>query len=213
MAVRPVFVAISRPPFYKVVNVEFTFNAGFAPSQKRKNVEAIHRGFKLREPSCRMLEISTKSCNELGVNLSAFVMKKWVDSLGESVTVENLYHGGKKFSNGGPYTDLYSVHPRQAKRDPRLVSSGALCSFVYEGREFPRTPVTSFYDWLYISALVENKELARDVVNYDAFTDIEFIPNKSVNCQARATAIYVGMCRAGLVDKTSDFCFFTDVAA
>lgn len=30
---------------------------------------------------------------------------------------------------------------------------------------------------------------------YDSFTDIEFNPQRSINCQARAVAIYVGLVR------------------
>ena len=48
-----------------------------------------------------------------------------------------------------------------------------------------------FYDFLYINALISNPDLCERVMGYDTFTDIEFNPKKSLNCQARAMAIFV----------------------
>jgi hypothetical protein len=42
-------------------------------------------------------------------------------------------------------------------------------------------------------------------MKYDSFTDIEFNPNKSINCQARAASMFVGISKAGLMDQTRDF--------
>ena len=36
---------------------------------------------------------------------------------------------------------------------------------------------------------------------YEAFTDIEFNPDKSINCQARAAALYVSLRREGVLEK------------
>lgn len=38
-----------------------------------------------------------------------------------------------------------------------------------------------------------NKELAVKIMEYDTFTDIAFNPQKSINCQVEATAIYVSL--------------------
>ena len=43
--------------------------------------------------------------------------------------------------------------------------------------------------------------LSREILKYDAFTDIEFNPLKSVNCQAKACALYVSLYKRGLLDK------------
>ena len=40
-----------------------------------------------------------------------------------------------------------------------------------------------------------------NVLCYDAFTDIEFNPQKSINCQAEAVAIYVSLHRQGLLNE------------
>ena len=58
-----------------------------------------------------------------------------------------------------------------------------------------------FYDWIYIHALLETPDVAKKLVKYDAFTDIEFNPLKSINCQARATAIFVGLSKSGELEK------------
>ena len=205
MAQRPVYVSISRPPFFQQIDVEFVFNAGFSVAQKQRNIEAIHQAFLRRYPDKATLEISSKSLNPLGVNLSAFNLKKQIGSLKIEVPVENAYQGGKKFLFGGPYTDLYHVSPKEAKRDERLQTSGPLRAFSFEGVDYPTEPKNGFYDWIYIQAIKENKEMGEEIKNYSAFTDVEFNPNKSINCQARAAAMFVGIATAGLLDKTVDF--------
>lgn len=205
MAQRPVFMSRIRKPYHDVYNVEFTYNSGFAVSQKQKNITAIHTGFNARFPDKKVLEISSKSLQPLGVKLSAFNLKKFVPSLGYPVPVECVFQGGKVFASGGPFTDLYTGTSRDAKRDSRLRSSGYLKGFEFEGKRFPLNPTTAFYDWLYINALLENPELGQELTQYDAFTDIEFNPDKSLNCQARAAAVYVGLARQGLVEQCREF--------
>ena len=97
------------------------------------------------------------------------------------------------------------MSPREAKKDPRLKSSGMLKCFFFDGKEIPISPKTIFYDWIYINALLENPSLANEVIGYDAFTDIEFNPEKSVNCQAKAAALYVALFRQGVLEQCVDF--------
>lgn len=57
---------------------------------------------------------------------------------------------------------------------------------------FPLEPKTAFYDWLYINALYEHREWLRShILKYAGFTDIEFNPERSINCQARSCALLV----------------------
>lgn len=205
MAVRPVFMTSEYAPYYKKIDVDFTYNGGFAKVQKQKNIMAIHEAFKRRFQDKLPLEISSKSMQEGGEALSAFFLKKYVPSINKSIPVENVFQAGKVFEKGGPYTDLLEVTPREAKRDERLRSSGRLIRFQFEGKEFPLEPKTIFYDYVYINALLENKELAEAALHYDAFTDVEFNPEKSLNCQARSAAIFVSLYRQGLIDKVKDF--------
>lgn len=211
MASRPVFVVggyiKGSNPAYSVDRreVEFEWNAGLSTAQKRRNIAALHEAFEEKNPGAKVLEISSKSVNELGVKLSAFNLTRYVPSLERAVPVECLFQGGKVFSQGGPYTDLYDALPIDAKRDPRLKSSGVVMNYFYEGKEFPSWPPTAFYNWLWCSALLEHPELAEEVVKYDAFTDIVFNPQKSRNCQAEAAAVFVNLARRGMLDRIADF--------
>ena len=76
MAQRPVFVPLKKAPFVDVFMPEFTWNGGFALSQKQKNITALHQAFCRRFPERKVLEISSKSLQELGVKLSAFHLQR-----------------------------------------------------------------------------------------------------------------------------------------
>ena len=38
MASRPVYISCGEPPFVQIYQAEFTWNGGFAASQKQKNI-------------------------------------------------------------------------------------------------------------------------------------------------------------------------------
>lgn len=205
MAVRPVFLVNERSPFYSVWNCEFTYNSGFSAVQKQKNITEIHRSFEDVFSGKRILEISSKSMQDLGVKLSAFNLTKFVPNLGRSVPVECVYQAGKVFAGNVMYDDLLEATPRDAKRDERLTSSGRIVAFSFDGSEYPTEPKNAFYDYIYINALLEHEELLAELLEYDAFTDIEFNPEKSINCQARAAAVLVSLARRGELDRARDF--------
>jgi len=205
MAMRPVFVPGKRKNEADVYMTEFQWNSGLSVSQKRKNINALHEAHRRRFPESKVLEISSKSENPLGVALSAFNLKMAVPGLEQRVPLECVFQGGKVFSAGGPYTDLYNGTARDAKRDPRLRSSGMIKGFWFDGKSFPLVPRTAFYNWLYVNALMENPQLAGELIQYDGFTDIEFNPDKSMNCQAEAAALYVTLARKNLLDRCRSF--------
>lgn len=205
MANRPVFSVGDQYRAMYRHDVTFEWFAGMSDAQKRRSIDSLHGAYARRYPDAQVLEISSKSRQELGVKLSAFNLTKFVPSLGRSIPVECVYQGGKVFSGGGPYTDLYGGLPIDAKRDPRLKESGVLMNFFYEGKKYPNWPMTAFYNWVWCSALLEHPELAEEIVRYDAFTDIAFNPNKGKNCQAEAAAVFVSLARRGLLDKIADF--------
>lgn len=205
MAVRPVFLVNERSPFYSVWNCEFTYNSGFSAVQKQKNITEIHRSFEDVFSGKRILEISSKSMQDLGVKLSAFNLTKFVPKLGRSVPVECVYQAGKVFAGNAMYDDLLEATPRDAKRDERLTSSGRIVAFSFDGSEYPTEPKNAFYDYIYINALLEHEELLAELLEYDAFTDIEFNPEKSINCQARAAAVLISLARRGELDRARDF--------
>jgi hypothetical protein len=185
--------------FVREKPVEFRWHAGLAVSQKQKSIAELHASAKVALGIERILEISSKSPDALGIALSAFNLK--LDCGDRRVPVEVAFQSSKVFLGGGPYLDLLDATPREAKADARLKQSGRLRTFIFQGTEWPLQPATVFYDWLYLSALAQNPQLAEPLAEYQAFTDIEFNPEKSINCQARSAALYVGLRQEGMFDE------------
>lgn len=158
----------------------FEFNPGFAVSQKKKNVVNLHESI-----GKNALEISTKSESILGKKLSAFNLCI------NGIPLECIFQASKVYENGGPYLDLLNVSPKDAKRDPRHKTSGKLIYFKYNNEIYPIEPKTVFYDYIYVMAVRQCFSLTDlgALKNYIYFTDIEFNPNKSINCQAEAVAL------------------------
>ncbi len=198
MANRPVFTALGRSPFFAERDVEFQYYPGFSEAQKRRCVESLHAAYQRRFPGETPLEVSTKSPEPLGAALSAFRLKLRLAS-GAECLLECAFQGAKVFERGGPYADLLEKTPREAKRDDRLRESGRLIGFRLEDTDYPAEPKTFFYDWLYANAVRQAPALGEQLLAYRAFTDIEFNPKKSLNCQARAAAIYVSLAGCGLL--------------
>ena len=191
MASRPVFVAKGDPAhLVSELSFDFPWNPGFAPVQKKKNVVALHEAAAKRGLT-PLLEVSTKSEQKIGQHLSAFNLKIKTE-LGE-ISVESAYQGSKVFENGGPYHDIYKVDSWTAKKDQRLKESGAIIEFNYFGQRWPIIPKTAFYDWLYLSALKPHQEYLKRLFIFEGFTDIEFNPERSINCQARTCALLVSL--------------------
>ena len=146
------------------------------------------------------MEISSKSLHKEGVELSAFNLSFKTDK-GKVLTVETAFQGSKTFEFGGPFTDLYTKTSGEAKKDERLKKSGKLLCFTFFNKRFELNPPTFFYDWLYINALNKNEKLCQFVLDYNAFTDIEFNSEKSWNCQAYSVALYVSLYKNGFLEK------------
>lgn len=195
MAKRPVFVRGER--MIEVKEIEFTWYPGFAPSQKIKSITDLHKNYIKLNPSHRVLEISSKSTEHLGQALSAFNLIVNVD--GKETSFESLFQGSKVFENGGPFEDILWASAINAKRDGRLRTSGDIVGFRLLGEEWPSEPKTFFYDWMYIKSVADKPELLEKLIEYDAFTDIEFNPKRSLNCQAKAAALIVTLYKGGFL--------------
>ena len=186
MATRPVFlpIATNQSPI-REIPVDFTWHAGLAVSQKQKSIASLHEAARKRLKVEQILEVSTKSTEDLGRRLSAFNMRVLLKD-GGTTSVESAYQGSKVFSGGGPFTELVHADSKVAKTDERLRTSGSLLRFQFESSDWPLEPPTAFYDWLYINALAADTSLGLEVQKFEAFTDIEFNPERSLNCQARS---------------------------
>ncbi len=154
-----------RPAFFicqgKVVSEIYSFEwfPGFAVSQKQKSIESLHSAIVKTDTNARPLEISTKSKEVIGVNLSAFNLKL------NGYLLENIFQSAKVFENGGPYLDLLDVLPKEAKT--------AFYDFIY----ISAVKESFAADEINV------------ISNYNYFTDIEFNPAKSINTQARTAAL------------------------
>ena len=198
MAKRPIFLPVNKiDHFVDEIQIDFKWNPGFAVVQKKKNIEALHKeaGKKGLFP---LLEVSTKSDELLGQRLSAFSLKINTD-MGQ-ISIESAFQGSKVFEHGGPFADIYTKDSMEAKKDSRIRNSGKLIGFNYFGEEWPLIPKTAFYDWLYLSALQPHQTFLTKLYKYKGFTDIEFNPAKSINCQARTCALLVSLLKIGCLD-------------
>jgi hypothetical protein len=203
MAERPVYIPAPESP--QLVEERFftiKWSPGFALSQKEKNIVALHEAAKAGglDP---LLEISSKSSLKTGRHMSAFHITVDTKELG-AIKLELAFQGSKVFERGGPFTDLYRKGEKEigeAKRDPRLKESGRLIGFRFEGVDFPTEPKTAFYDWLYCSFLSKHRDWAVSLYKYAGFTDVEFNPHRSINCQARSAALFLSLMKRGQLDE------------
>ena len=202
MAQRPVFIPrFGDKQLVETRMVEFSWHPGVTVNQKQKSIASLHQAAKEQLGLETVLEISTKSPVPLGVALSAFNLAFRTPDGARFLPVEVIFQSAKVFANGGPYLDIRDKKPIEAKQDSRLKESGKLVRFDSGGVSWGLEPKTAFYDWVYLNVLLRQSELVEQVSKYDGFTDIEFNPSKSINCQAYSAALFVALTRRQLLDK------------
>ena len=201
MAQRPVFIPQSEGLSLVCTKyVEFSWFPGLSFSQKQKSIQSLHvEACKLSDVQ-QVLEVSSKSSDQIGNNLSAFNLRFYSPASRQALSVECAFQGSKVFETAGPFTDIFEMTSLEAKQDPRLRTSGRLTGFRFLNTDWPLEPATAFYDWMYISALRQKPDLVRRVGAYSAFTDIEFNPQKSINCQAYSVALFCALQQRGLLE-------------
>lgn len=203
MAQRPIFTPSTEgSALVTTHSVEFTWFPGMAISQSQKSVASLHNNACDQLRLEKVLEISSKSPIEEGVQLSAFNLMITTAKYGQKFSLECAYQASKVFERGGPFTDILQKRSIEAKKDARLTQHGRLVGFRFFKTDWPLTPRTAFYDWLYINALHKNERLSDFVLKYRAFSDIAFNPERSINCQAYAAALYVSLHERGLLSPS-----------
>ena len=201
MAKRPFFIPSQNTEELVTTNsVDFTWFSGFAKSQKQKSISSFHENISKEFKLDKILEISTKSENKFGTQLSAFNLK--INFKDQEYFLESLFQGSKIFTDQGPHEDIYEKSSIDAKRDKRIKRND-LKEFSFFGEIFSLD--FDFYSWLYFLALNQNKKLKNDILNYEAFTDIEFNPEKSFNCQAYSAALYSSMVKNKILDSDKEY--------
>ncbi len=169
MAIRPIYISTNIPdtPFMKV-DISFEWIKGMSYKQKCKRRDSMLKAIanmKLYNIDS-VLEVSTKSNKELGVNLSALNLTIPLKN-GKVKTVEEIYQASKI-----------------------LDSNNHIKEFRFHNTVFEKDPYSMYYDYIYMLGLYMHKEYHEELNKYDIFTDIEFNPNKQLNTQARAAAIW-----------------------
>lgn len=207
MASRPIFTPdFSGQGIFQEQLIQFEWSSGFADVQKKKNIKALHNAAKEKGLS-NILEISTKSDEEVGRKLSAFNLKYQIN--GELFPLESVYQGSKVFEKGGPFTEIFNFKPRDARKFIRELDCGKIKEYKLQAEFYPLSPPNAFYDWLYIRSLNQHADWLQRSVKFEAFTDIEFNPKKQVNCQARAFAGFLTLLHNNKLEKASqNFSYF-----
>ena len=188
-ATRPIFIPEpSSPKLVKEINLQFEWFMGMARAQKQRSLDAFHTEAEAMGYS-NVLEISTYSLQLLGVQLSAFNL--FFNSGSSSGTVEELYQKSKVLSKD---EDRVPETANKKKGEKPM-------SFLFENYSWPLNPQTCFYDWLYMNALHQNQKLAKQIFEFDAFTDIAYNPKKSLSTQARSTALYIALTKLNKIEE------------
>ena len=95
MARRPIFIPrFDGGQLVGEIYIDFTWHPGMAPSQKKKNVGELHRAAASKGIS-PLLEISTKSNDRVGQQLSAFNLHVRFSDV--EMPFESAYQGSKVF--------------------------------------------------------------------------------------------------------------------
>ena len=211
MANRPIFIPnyqkisnndITIDNLVQIKNIDFTWYSGLSIADKQKSITSLHENAKKTDGINNILEISTRSTERIGVALSAFNLKIKTTKNNE-ISVESIYQSSKVFRGNIQYLDLLYKSPAEAKKDERLKSSGEIIAFRPFGKqekEWNINPISAFYNWIYINALMQHPEYHQQLLKYQAFTDIEFNPKKSLNCQAYATALFCSLYKNDVLD-------------
>jgi hypothetical protein len=191
--------------------VDFEWVPGISNFQSLKSIKNLHRAIGSKLGISPVLEVSTKSDEIIGIQLSAFNLLSAYEK--STAPLESIYHASKVFQFGGPYKDLVNSTALESKKDGRLKSSGKLINYLHNGVNWPIKPSPNFYDYLYISALLEFPD-RHQLQIYAGFTDIAYsqtslkLSNKrSFNCQARSVAIYVSLLNRMDENQMLDFLF------
>lgn len=207
MAERSVFVSKLEYPFFEEIHVSHDWFGGFALSQKRKCQISLHQNFIKHYPEHKVLEISGTSLMSLGAKLSAMNLSK--RTLNGCTSVESAFQSSRIYSDGtrvvGPFPEYLFLPGKTCKKLVKEASDG-LHSYTYLFDEMkffaPSHHISQFYDFLYLNALLEpeNQIVAEELLagGYTTFTDLA---TKSLNCQARAAAIFVGLVKAGKIGE------------
>lgn len=202
MATRPIFVPISKKPFFEKLDVEFEWHPGFSLVQKQKSLESLHRNAKKQYGLGELLEISSKSPVQIGNRLSAFNLKAHTKDenycSNMDFSLETVFQTSKVFKKNIHCVDLLGNDQREIRKLAKEREPLGLTGFRLEGADWSLKPKGAFYNFIYIKSLLNIPEIREKLIPYEGFTDIEFNQKKSINCQAEAVSMYTGLRKGGI---------------
>lgn len=166
MATRPIYISTGNinNPFMED-NINFQWVPGYSYVNKCRRRDSLKREIAKKYDIEKWIEISSISDKDIGKKLSAL-------NLMITLTNDNKYSVETIYQNSKIYKD------------------NAIVGFKFRNTEFENNPYGMYYDYIYMVALYQNKEYHELIKNYYFFTDLFFNPNKSLNTQARAIAIF-----------------------
>lgn len=187
----------------RFTDFDIEWNHGFSIQQKQKNVRNLHAAISnyFNVQLNQILEVSTKSLEEIGRQLSSFNLK--IQTKEGKFPLECFYQSSKVFTNfWGEYQIFEALYMSPKSAKVRLAKENHKCLIKFRcfGKDFPLEPKYLFYDWLYINAVKELPDLINHIFNYKFFTDIEFNPDKSLSCQARTLVLYIWLIKNNRLD-------------
>ena len=190
---------VNKKNHYNKQLFSFQWFSGFSVSQYRKSSISLINSFHQKYPKLKILEVSSASSKNLGIQASALNLTI-TSKKGINYSVEQLFQAGKVFEKAGSQLNLLKFNSRELKKKIKIISKNdKLIGFNLFNHSFPLEPKTFFYNWLYIHALQQNKNIAQQILKYDAFSDIYFNPQRSINSQAEACARFVSLSRQNLL--------------
>ncbi|MCI2802792.1 DarT1-associated NADAR antitoxin family protein [Staphylococcus pettenkoferi] len=197
MAYRYVYYVDEVTDSFEKEEVAFKWYSGFAIEQKQKSIESLHMNFIKKQPRYNILEVSSKSKLPLGKEASSFNLTMRTKQ-GKEYTLEQVFQSSKVYKEAGSQNHLLAkgYSSREMKKILKEINKNdEIVAFECFNQAFSLEPKTLFYNWIYVNTLAQNKEIAHQILEYDAFTDIEFNPKKAINCQAEACSIFVSLSR------------------
>lgn len=200
MSERFIYYVDHNNQYHKEI-IPFKWFPGFAKSQYQKSSESLIKNFHKKHPNQRTLEVSSASSSRIGIAASAFNLKFRIKNT--EYTVEQLFQAGKVFKNHGSQIHLLKYSPQYAKKEIRNITQNDTLIHFKLGKKFNLEPKTLFYNWIYINTLIQpyNQKLSSKISEYDAFSDIYFNPQYSINTQAESCALYVKLKRTNKLSK------------
>ena len=151
----------------------------------------------------RVLEISSRSDEALGRNLSAMRLRAGGADGDRGLPVESVYQAAKCYGHGGPDEPPVPNGFDAKRRDRERRAAGPLTGFQHAGTFWPAASGSAFYDRLWIQAATA-AGATRDIRGYAAYSDQFHRPGRSVACQARAAAMLAGLDRARQLGTVHD---------